>query len=61
MSKSYIWTEKAEARARELGIMDRTAGLPACFGYGDPGDIPGAIAKDWRKNGYIQEVAVDVN
>lgn len=52
--KKYVFTEKAEKRAKELGLEERKAGMVAMFG-GKPLDS-GAIATAWKKRGYVIEV-----
>ena len=47
----YIWTKKAEDKAKKLGLEDRTAGTEAHFGY-DP--VGGGIAIAWLEMGYIE-------
>ena len=49
----YIWTKKAEHRAKELGVEDRPAGVEAWCGNNPVG---GGIAKEWLELGYIEEV-----
>lgn len=50
----YVYTEKAEKRAKELGLEPRTAGTTAMFGY-KPID-GGPIAQAWLEKSYIEEV-----
>ena len=50
--KKYIWTAKAEIRARELGLEERKEGMPAVCGYGIVG---GQTAQAWPRMWYIQE------
>lgn len=52
----YAWTEKAESRAREIGLEERKAGQPATCGYKEVG---GQIAQAWLKSGYIEKVAAE--
>lgn len=50
----YLWTEKAEKRAKELGLEERKAGTVAMFGY-EP--LKGGMtATAWKKKGYIVEI-----
>jgi hypothetical protein len=50
----YVWTEKAEERARELGLEERKAGTEAY--YGDkPVEFYGIKVK-WVSRGYIEKV-----
>ncbi len=51
--KKYVFTEKAEKRAKELGLEERKAGAVAMFG-GKPLD-GGVIATAWKKRGYVIE------
>lgn len=53
MEKHYVYTEKAERRAKELGLDERKAGAIACFGR-EP-LTEGMIAQAWIKKGYIKE------
>ena len=46
----YIYTEKGEAKAKELGFTDRKAGQVAFFGK-EP--VTGTTAKAWEAKGYI--------
>lgn len=49
----YIYTEKAEKRAKELGLEERKAGTVAMLGY-EP--LQGRqIAEAWKKKGYVVE------
>ena len=48
----WLWTAKAEARAKELGLDERTENTPARLGY----KILGQIApKRWLELGYVKE------
>lgn len=55
----YVWTEKAEARARALGLEPRIAGTTAMY-CGEPvrGDCENpmeiGVAYGWYKRGYIR-------
>ena len=51
MTEIYYWTEKAEAKAKELGFNDRKAGEVAYFGH-EPLH-GGMIAQAWKQKGYI--------
>lgn len=52
--KKYVYTEKAEARAKEFGLEERKAGTLAMFG-GRPLQ-GGMIAEAWKKKGYVVEI-----
>lgn len=54
-STIYVYTEKAENRAKELGLEERKAGSPATCGY-DP--VRGMTAKAWKEKGYIEEKTI---
>ena len=47
----YIYTEKGEAKAKELGFTDRKAGEIAFCGR-EP--VTGTTAKAWEAKGYIK-------
>ena len=47
----YIWTKKAEDRAKKLGLEDRPAGIEAWCGNNPVG---GQIAQAWLELGYIK-------
>ena len=49
----YIYTKKAEKKAKELGLEPRKAGTVAMYG-----SVPlsGMIGKAWEKKGYVYEV-----
>lgn len=49
----YVFTKKAEERAKELGVEPRIAGTQAMCGY-EP--VFGLQAKAWLEKGYIEEV-----
>ncbi|MFQ9515305.1 MAG: hypothetical protein ACLRZ9_05705 [Eubacterium sp.] len=49
----YIYTEKAEKRAKELGLEERKAGTVAMFGGHPLQDGP--IAMVWEKHGFVVE------
>ena len=55
---TYVWTEKAEQRAKELGLEPRTAGTVAMYA-GEPvtGDYTNplqiGVAYEWYQRGYI--------
>lgn len=51
--KHYVYTAKAEQRAKELGFDDRKEGMIATCGH-DP--VSGTIAQVWLNKGYIKEV-----
>ena len=53
---TYVYTEMAETRAKELGFDDRRAGETAYYGH-EP--IDGVAAKWWLEKGYIREVVDD--
>ena len=53
MKKHYVYTEKAERRAKELGLDERKVVAIACLGYEPLTD--GMIARAWLKKGYIKE------
>lgn len=46
----YVYTEKGEARAKQLGYTDRKAGDMAFCGR-EP--VTGPTAKAWEAKGYI--------
>lgn len=50
----YVYTEKAEKRAKELGLEERKAGTVAMFGHQPL--TGGMIAQAWKKKGYIREI-----
>lgn len=50
----YVYTEKAEKIAKELGLEARKAGAVAMFGK-EPLK-GGQIAEAWKKKGYIVEL-----
>lgn len=52
--KRFIWTEKAEKRAKELGLEERKAKTVAMFGLKPLQDGP--IAMVWEKHGFVIEV-----
>lgn len=52
----YIWTEKAEARAKELGLEERKVGQLATCGYDE---VYGQTAQAWLKSGYIEEESAE--
>lgn len=52
--KKYIYTEKAEKRANELGLEERKAGTVAMFGGKPLKD--GLTATAWEKKGYVKEI-----
>lgn len=51
--KKYIYTEKAEKRAKNLGLEERKAGAVAMLGHQPLTD--GETARAWKKKGYIEE------
>lgn len=51
--KRYIYTEKAENRAKELRLEERKAGTVAMIGGRPLQDGP--IAMMWEKHGYVIE------
>lgn len=53
----YIYTEKAEKRAEELGLEPRRAGTVAMCGSIL---LSGMIGKAWEKKGYVYEVKQEV-
>ncbi|MGE5327994.1 MAG: hypothetical protein ACM3KR_00600 [Deltaproteobacteria bacterium] len=53
MIKSYVWTKKAEERAKELGLEERKEGESAICG--SRGMIDGGTAIAWLELGYIRE------
>jgi hypothetical protein len=50
--KKYVWTEKAEARANELGLEKRLIGQPATYAGGT---ITGMVKAAWVELGWIRE------
>ena len=56
---TYVYTDKAEARARALGLDERRAGAPAMLGHRPLDDAPRDIREAWIARGYVEEVAVD--
>lgn len=51
--KKFYWTEKAEERAKSLGLEERKAGTFATFGNRPLMD--GMTATAWKKKGYVVE------
>jgi hypothetical protein len=47
----YLWTEKAEQRAKALSLEERKAGTQAM--YGREPLLPGQISAAWLELGYI--------
>ena len=47
----YVWTEKAERRAKECNLEERKAGTLAKFGGRD---LIGPEARDWLEKGYVE-------
>ena len=54
---TYVYTDKAEARARELGLDERRAGDKAMLGNRPLDDAPRDIREAWIARGYVEEVA----
>lgn len=50
--KMYIFTEKAEKRAEEVGVEPRRAGTVAMCGRKA---VSGMTALAWKKKGYIYD------
>ena len=50
----YVYTEKGEKRAKELGLEERKAGTVAMLGHKQLEG--GVIAIAWKKKGYVVEV-----
>ena len=48
----YVWTEKAEERAKTLGLEPRIAGTTATLGYEPLWER--SIIDAWLKKGYIE-------
>ena len=53
---TYVYTDKAEARARALGLDVRRAGAPAMLGHRPLDDAPRVIREAWIARGYVEEV-----
>lgn len=51
----YVYTEKGEKRAKELGVEPRIAGQPAFFGH-SPLSLHHNIAKAWEEKGYVRKL-----
>lgn len=51
----FVYTEKAEQRAKELGLEERKAGTTAMYGVKPLRD--GDTARAWKKKGYVKETA----
>lgn len=49
----YIWTKKAEDRAKELGLDERKEGEKAMCGYSE---VQGRVASAWLEKGYIKKL-----
>lgn len=49
----YIYTEKAQKRAEEIGVEPRRIGTVAMCGWKA---VDGLTAKSWEKKGYVYEV-----
>lgn len=49
----YIYTEKAQRRAEEIGVEPRRAGTVAMCGWEA---VDGLIAEAWENKGYIYKV-----
>lgn len=48
----YIYTEKAQRRAEEIGVEPRRAGTIAMCGWRA---VSGLVALAWKEKGYIYE------
>jgi len=48
----YVYTKKAEERAKEIGVEPRIAGEQAMFGH-KPLEY-GPIALAWAEKGYVE-------
>jgi hypothetical protein len=55
--KIYVWTAKAEARARKKGLEERKEGNRAY--YGDEQLTAGSVAQAWLEKGYVEEIEKD--
>ena len=51
-SMEYVYTQKAEERAKELGLEPRITGTTAMCGHKP---VDGMIAQAWLAKGYIVE------
>jgi len=51
----YVYTQKGQERAEEIGVEPRTAGQPAYFGY-EPLELHQPVAKAWLAKGYVEWV-----
>ena len=49
----YIYTEKVQKRAEEIGVEPRRTGTVAMCGWKA---VDGLIAKSWEKKDYVYEV-----
>jgi len=49
----WVWTTKAEQRAKELNLEERKENIPAWLGY----ELLGQYApKEWVNKGYVKEL-----
>lgn len=48
----YVYTEKAQKRAEEIGVEPRIAGQPAYFGH-SPLHLHEPTALAWKEKGYV--------
>ena len=49
----WVWTKKAELRAKELNLEPRLENTPAYMGYDKCGQF---APKAWVKSGYVKEM-----
>lgn len=49
---TWVWTKKAEDRAKELGLEERKEGTPAYMGYLQLGML---APESWVIKGYVRE------
>lgn len=55
LTTNYVWTQKAENEAQELGLETRANGTAASFAY-QPLEKSHITAKAWLEDGYVARV-----
>jgi hypothetical protein len=55
--KEYVYTKKAEVKAKELGLNERKEGAIAHCGY-TPVRLLGLLKTAWLEKGYIREINI---
>ena len=55
--KEYVYTKKAEMKAKELGLDERKEGAIAHCGY-TPVRLLGLLKTAWLEKGYIREINI---